>query len=96
MSVSNTNAIPASSSKFHMCKKGCDKTYSQSENYHNRLHHQDTLSIRRSGEDFAFIRDPSTQLFSCLCAEYTTQDPERLRVCVHLKIFSDQLTCKTL
>ena len=83
MSASNTNPILASSSKIHTCKKGCDKAYSQSENYHNRLHHQDTLSIRRSGEDIAFICDPRTRLFSCLCAEYTTQDPERLWVCVN-------------
>jgi len=33
MSASNTN-IPESSSRYHICKKGCGKTYSQSENYH--------------------------------------------------------------
>ena len=62
----------------------------------NRFYHQDTVSVRRSGEELSFLRDPVTRLFSCLCAEYTTQDPERLRVCVYLKVVSNQLIYKTL
>ena len=74
------SSIPSAPRLECICKKGCTTPYTSSENYHNRIFHQETVSIKLNGHDLTFNRDAATRYFTCsLCHQFRSQDPERLR-----------------
>lgn len=78
--------MPSSSSSIppmpvlRNCKKGCVSPFPQSLNYHNRIHHQESVNVKSNGVEQTLHRDNDTRQFSCpLCTGYTTVDPDRFR-----------------
>jgi len=73
--------MTSSASKIRTCKKpGCGMVFGHGEGYHNRLHHQDTVTIRANGAETLLHRDPLTKEFDCLCLNFAHVDPDKLRV----------------
>jgi hypothetical protein len=65
---------------YRTCKKGCTQPYLSSENYHNRMHHQETVTVKLTDDKQIIINRNPEGLFSCdICRTFLSRDPERLR-----------------
>ncbi|MDX6295872.1 MAG: hypothetical protein QOH50_5016 [Kribbellaceae bacterium] len=80
----------SSSSVAKICSRtGCGMEFTVGESYHNRVHHQETLTLKHPGnESVVILRNKDTKEFSCpLCSTYSNNDPEQIRVCFFLFYF---------
>lgn len=77
------SSIPSSSAlfpNFTVCKKGCTTPYTTSDNYYNRIFHQELVTVKTETSDVKFYRDPQARTFSCSnCTNFQTNDPDGLR-----------------
>jgi len=71
---------PTPSTSNVCSRSGCDIVLKVSENYHNRVYHQETTRIELNDVTYTIHRDLESKKFVCPMCSTGYNDPERLRV----------------